>query len=739
MNKKFLTALLLSTTMITSVQAAEEAVDGSIVTYDQAYFVKYAPVTLVDMMSRIPGVQEILNRNRQQRRAARSGNAGADAQGGRGFGNGGDQILINGKRVAGKNANINDILQRVAAENVEKIDLIRGAVAGLDVQSQGLVINVTLKEGASTSSTFYRFITRYFRDRKQLVPAVLVSHNGSTDSGLQYTFTGEAKNTRRNFTRYEDHFDGTDTFSGTRDITNDTTSQSIELSTNLSYSFEDGSDLRINGLYENGLNDRYEIQQETGLTPFHRLWDTDNDTTKWEIGGDYTKNLGEIGSFKALFVVNNEDSEMLVLRDYELDTPDQYRYAEETTLQDRSEKILRMSLTRNIFSNQSLEVGGEGAINNFNKDFSNLARRSSDVDLALGANDKVEIQENRYEVFANHTFNFSSNLVLSTAAVTEFSKIVANSITTGDQRDTSFTYFKPRVNLRYDFTNSDQMRLTAERKVSQLNFNNFVTRYDQRSEQLVFGNTEIVPEQLWEFSAVFEHRFPNDGGNVEAEVFYRDYNDRITLTDFTEYNDIDGNPLTADEFFALPEGDLALLRDKDFEHSVNFISKNGNIDGATGKGVKLKGNVRLGFAGLPTAVVSASYVYEKRREYDQFIQQDVIFPMTSDHTYTASFRHDVTEWNFSYGIEGNYRSEFTNRERNYIWPWQLGPGYKVFAEKVLPGGYKVFAELWQMDMGTGDSSLVIYNDHRRFNDKFETMEKDHISQNYFRFMLQGTF
>ncbi|MDG1859908.1 MAG: hypothetical protein P8I94_12430, partial [Emcibacteraceae bacterium] len=81
MNSKiFLSSLFISTALITAGNAAEEAViDSSVVTYDKEYFVKFAPVTLIDMMQRIPGVQEILNKNREQRRQARSGNAGADA------------------------------------------------------------------------------------------------------------------------------------------------------------------------------------------------------------------------------------------------------------------------------------------------------------------------------------------------------------------------------------------------------------------------------------------------------------------------------------------------------------------------------------------------------------------------------------------------------------------------------------------------------------------------------------
>ncbi|MDG1708432.1 MAG: TonB-dependent receptor, partial [Emcibacteraceae bacterium] len=407
---------------------------------------------------------------------------------------------------------------------------------------------------------------------------------------------------------------------------------------------------------------------------------------------------------------------------------------QENTSLEKSEKIFRTSLTRNITTKQNLEVGAEAAINTFNKAFVDNRRDLAGDPLALRSSDNVEIKENRYEIFANHTYNIASNLVLQSSLTTEFSKIIADSITTNTRRDTSFKYVKPRMNLRYDFTSSDQLRITAEKRVSQLDFNNFVTSFDQRTDQLVFGNTAIRPEQLWELSAAFEHRFPNDGGSVEVEVFYRDYTDHITKVDFTEYENLSGNPIGADEFFALPTASLDILRD-----NIAFTSKSGNIDGATAKGVKLKGNVRLGFLGLPQAVISAGYIYEKRRETDQFTLEQINFNRVPDHTFTYSYRHDVTSWDFSYGIEGTVKSEIDNRERNYVWPWKFGSGYKLFAEKTIAGNYKFIAELWQADMGTGHSTLTYYNDHRRFNDVSERTEKDHKSPKYLRFMLQGTF
>ena len=218
------------------------------------------------------------------------------------------------------------------------------------------------------------------------------------------------------------------------------------------------------------------------------------------------------------------------------------------------------------------------------------------------------------------------------------------------------------------------------------------------------------------------------------EAFYRDYTDHITKVDFTEYENIAGNRINADTFFALPMADLDILRD-----NIAFTSKSGNIDGATAKGIKLKGNVRLGFLGLPQAVISGGYVYEKRRATDQFTLEQINFSGVSDHTFTYSYRHDVTKLDFSYGIEGSFKSAIDNRERNYLWPWKFGKAYKIFAEKTIAGRFKLIAEVWQMDMGTGHSTLTYYNDHRRFNDVNERTEKEHKSPRYLRFMLQGTF
>ncbi|CCO20722.1 TonB-dependent receptor [Bathycoccus prasinos] len=93
------------------------------------------------MVRLIPGGISILNslNNNQQSR---------------GLGSTGAQILIDGKRMSGKSNDMQGRLSRIQASQIERIDLIRGTAEGLDIRSQGVLINVILKSGASDDISY---------------------------------------------------------------------------------------------------------------------------------------------------------------------------------------------------------------------------------------------------------------------------------------------------------------------------------------------------------------------------------------------------------------------------------------------------------------------------------------------------------------------------------------------------------------------------------------------------------
>ena len=115
--------------------------DESTVLYSAEYFQEFAPITALDMVNRIPGVNV-------RGGGGPSGGPANASRGGRGLGGGagGIEILINGKRTAGKNNNTQDQLARITAAQVERIEIIRGTGGDLDVRGSTQIANIVLFE-----------------------------------------------------------------------------------------------------------------------------------------------------------------------------------------------------------------------------------------------------------------------------------------------------------------------------------------------------------------------------------------------------------------------------------------------------------------------------------------------------------------------------------------------------------------------------------------------------------------
>ncbi len=695
--------------------------DTAVVTYDKEFFEKYSPTTLLDLLERIPGTQDVLER--------RDGRGGGD----RGFGSSGDQILLDGQRISSKSNSIRDILERTPASQVERVELIRGAADGLDVQTEGLVINVVMIEGADSSSLFWR-VGGTYKTGENVSPDIEVSYKDKLGN-LDYTLTGEAYNRHNYFGREDTYFDAEGLQTGTRELDGRFRFKGFDLNSNLTYNFENGDVLNLNGKYNPNdiLNDRFFTETGDNAEVLH--YDVKEGFMFWEIGGDYSTDFGFLGKFKTIFLMGGEENSDFINNRFTGEGADQYIYNVEVVEFATSEDIFRASLTTPLTSNMTLEYGAEGAFNNFMQLYQDSDRDAQGDPLILSTSNNVKIKENRYEVFAHHNYTIRPGMVLQTSLTTEFSEIIADTLLVegGTVRDAdSFTFFKPRLNFRYDVTYRNQIRLIAEKKVSQLEFFHYMTWFDEQTKELKVGNTSIRPEQKWEFSATYEHRLANDGGTLEAEFFYHDYKDYITRIDFSEYQDFGGNPITADAFFALPP--TMALRDE-----IDFTSKSGNIDHASSVGFELKSDTRLGIIGVPEAQLGLTYKYEKRRFNDPFTQESRAFDWVSDHSFKVNFRHDVTRWNLSYGGEAEFRSDFINRDIRHNWIFDSGTEVELFVEYKIFGDIKLRVEGKQERNTNEKATFLSYTDHRRFNEFKGREEHINTRPREIEFSIEGTF
>ena len=143
MNSRLLNTVILFLISASSpLFAQSEAEDNATVTYPAAYFSEYGVVSVNDMLSRIPGIGLALEGNQVPSFGDNNRGLGASSQ-----------ILINGKRLAGKANEASSQLDRIAAEQVDYIEIIRGSSGELDVRNSGQLVNIILFESEGNSST----------------------------------------------------------------------------------------------------------------------------------------------------------------------------------------------------------------------------------------------------------------------------------------------------------------------------------------------------------------------------------------------------------------------------------------------------------------------------------------------------------------------------------------------------------------------------------------------------------
>ena len=139
-------SLLFSLALLLTVDAGNylNANEDNKIIYEKDYFNQFNITNVNDALKRIPGVENIGSRNTE------SYEPGGNQK--RGFGSSGTQILINGERQSSKSNSIIKTLERINADSLIRIEVIRGSEAGLDVRSDGVIVYIIVDSSLSKSS-----------------------------------------------------------------------------------------------------------------------------------------------------------------------------------------------------------------------------------------------------------------------------------------------------------------------------------------------------------------------------------------------------------------------------------------------------------------------------------------------------------------------------------------------------------------------------------------------------------
>ncbi|GJM27206.1 MAG: TonB-dependent receptor [Phycisphaerae bacterium] len=589
--------------------------DGAKVTYEASFFEPYQTVNAADMLRWVPGGSAVLPDNQ------RRGNQPEK----RGFGSGGDQVLINGKRISGKSNDISSAMQRIQASLVSHIEVIRGTTAGLDVRSEGTLFNVVLTEEISGGSGNWQLHSGFYGESAEYDG--LVSYSNSRGK-MNYLISAELGPYNRGSEqdRYEEYFaPGSSTPFEMRDINEPELKQELVLNASGGWAFDNGDHLNLNFRAA----DKEEDKNETTIVTTVGNPDTENllnrsveDGFEWEVGGDMENRMGPDGTLKTRLIYTDksgDESEFVSLTStFPGNVP-----SESLVLTDErsTESIIRSGYSWPLTISQNLELGIEGAINTLEKDvqlFEVLPDGSLDPIDVFNSNSDVE--ENRYEFFSTHFWQIREDIALESALNLEYSKIEQTGIDVNNAR--SFTYVKPRFDFRWDIDDATQFRTSLERTVSQLDFGDFVANFDDDDDSVDAGNPDLEPEKAWEYKVTFERRLNNDNGVLEAQLYYNDIEDHIDKVAATE-----------------------------------VISSPGNIGDATHYGVDLKGSLRLSTIGIDGAVIDVTYRWQDSETTDPFTGEERVMRFKPNNRYSIRFSHDIAPWNLNYRVDVDWWGE----------------------------------------------------------------------------------
>ena len=608
--------------------------DDSTILYPFSYFTQFAPRTALDMLNRIPG----MTMNGSSRRG--SSNSGRNSggsftnvsRGGRGLGagNNGVQILINGKRTAGKNNDTQAQLRRIDADQVDYIEIIRGTSGELDVRGSTQIANIVLFNEVSNTTINYQASTDYYADHTSK-PGGSISYAGQAGDLNMIVSASAVPGYRYTEMREKSILPGElpNDFIGQTQIIDNAT---YTLSTNLDYQFSAKSSARFNALLAEDDNptevDRLTVDLK-GEGFKHSLEREDNPATNtnWEVGGDYEFRRNNGDRFKVLGIANKNDTTNTRQRwDVFEDFTEQKNLFLDTasTLEER---IVRGSYTTDLFSGQSVEFGAERSQTVLDSKLAlEVLSLSSSGQSGYGGltpvsipNANTKVEEIRYEPFAIHNWRINPRMSLETSFVYEASEITLS----GDVSNSrTFNFFKPKVDYRFDITPQLQLRVMIEKFVRQLSFMDFVAINDQTDEDsdTLPGNSNLRPDYWWNYNFLAEYRLPDDQGVVSANFYHHRHKD------FLQRIDVSNGP---DE----------------------IRSAAGNIGTGDMYVFEVKGSIRLKRLGMPNVLFTTTANVRDSWVKDSFIDITRRFNNYHRGEFNWSIRHDIPTLRMNYGIE----------------------------------------------------------------------------------------
>jgi iron complex outermembrane receptor protein len=671
-----------------------------ILVYDEEYFQRFEPLTAGDALKRVPGVTFL------------SDVIESDGARLRGLDPGYTQILINGERVPGGQADRSFFLDRIPAELIEQVEIVRSSSARRTGDAVAGSLNIKLRDGFALDGGYVRAGGLFFDDGevkpsggfyyggelaggRMLIGAnVQGRYNPKEKSSLRY---GDSPENNPDFAT--DDFDNREDQSDIRDGTDyafnaswgiETEETEFEILANFvrtertedERSFEYNDPTAINGPVR-------AIPAGNLLTDNANL--NDITTESWSVIAklDQEWSLGETQLRVGFAKFDDLQDEFEYEIDFDRSTP---RFTGDLTVQDTNDQEFFVNLEQEIELNDNIEFAVGGFAQNKKRVF-RLQEVRSRFNLTAANRqgyDQFErnpgefapnpfppldetafnrVKEDRRDLYAlvegefdSLTFEAGIRWENTDVEITDFQVGGAGTI------ENSYDEFLPSASLKFELGDG-RITLSGARTMRRPNFN-FITPGLLEAEfgdNDFLGNPFLLPETAWGGDLGYEHKIGNTGV-IGINVFYRDISNLIELSTLLDAN---GVPVEGSE------GD------------GTFIYTPRNTGNGEVYGVEFDASFSLAFIGLPDTGLFGNFALLDSNITDEFGERR--FNDQSEYVYNFGAIQNIPSFGAAFGATYRKQGEAFGRVVGEEITTRYGADLEVFIEKRFGDSFTIRA------------------------------------------------
>ncbi|MFT4929488.1 MAG: hypothetical protein ACI8WB_005621 [Phenylobacterium sp.] len=559
--------------------------------YPADFFARYSPRNALEMINRLPGF---------------SFDEGASD---RGFGNNAGNVLIDGSRPTTKSGGLSAALTRIPASQVVRIEILHGNAG--EAAGHAIVANIvsskTLTHGTWTMRIKQTASTQIEPNLEAAISTPLGLWEAAFDMDI-----GVDPHYRSALIEQQNKADEL-LWAATE----------VYPSSNR-YAYFNGKGARAAAGGKLTFNGRFaadDFKGDTNRNTYtNRLPDSSEPDSYWTLNEKNTSRLGELG---VDWLSSNDEWKLRLLG---LAVVKDSRYQYDLNQQDSDETMIDSTYVQDRLKTELVSRATLGTVADvaFKPEFGiEVANNRLDTDAVFSQRELFEpvfgsdvvVQEWRGEAFANFVYQAGSAFSVEGGLTAEVSQIKVS----GDaKRQQTFQFIKPRLSASYQL--NKQMRLTfeAERRVGQLNFNDFAANSVASEKRTTAGNPKLAPDQTSEIATTFDWHF-SERGSLKIKAF------RQWRSDILEQ--------------------IVLSTNEQGETSMGL----GNAGDAQTWGVISELKLPLDYI-LHNGLIDITYRYRQSHFDDPVIGQDRAISNYTPDWLRFDFRQDLNAQQFTWGL-----------------------------------------------------------------------------------------